>query len=272
MVHVWINLQPFFVPHKTMNVDPEQANAATFRFYGELNDFLEEEYRQLPYHYSFSNKPAVKDAIEAIGVPHPEVHLILMDGESCDFSQPLLGGARVSVFPRFHELEVSAVSKVQPQQLQEHRFILDTHLGRLAGLLRMLGFDAQYGVDAEDERLAKISKEKGRILLTKDRGLLKRGIVAHGYCVRDQDPFQQVIEVLRHFELGDEVNPYSRCIRCNGQLKEVSKLDVEDAVPAAAWSNYDRFQLCNRCGKVYWEGSHVKKMDQLIDRIIASII
>ncbi len=234
-------------------------NCAHVRFYAELNDFLkpEQRFRDAPFAFA---KTSVKDAIESFGVPHTEVDLILANGESVDFSYLLRDGDRVSVYPVFEALDISSVERVRPQPLRVTRFVLDVHLGALAGYLRMLGFDTLWHNDSADEELARVSSAERRILLTRDRGLLKRGEVTHGYLVRSAAARQQVEEVLYRFDLWDSLRPFSRCLRCNGALRLVAKEAVTDRLPPRTAEYYDEFQECPACGRIYWKGSHFRRM------------
>lgn len=242
--------------------------AATFRFYSELNDFLPREQRFHDFSYRFDNRPAIKDAIEAIGAPHTEVELILVNGVSQDFSYHLANGDRVSVYPMFESIDISALLRVRPQPLREVRFVLDAHLGRLAVYLRMLGFDALYRSDFADDELARISRLEGRILLTRDRGLLKRGEVTHGCFIRSTDYRFQVLEVVRRFDLSGALHPFSRCLRCNRPLEPVSKEALLDRLPQETRRHYQDFWRCTGCGQVYWEGSHYRRMSAFIQWLL----
>ncbi|MGD8554704.1 MAG: Mut7-C RNAse domain-containing protein [Anaerolineales bacterium] len=239
---------------------------ASFRFYAELNDFLSGE-RDAEVAYGFRGNPAIKDAIEAMGVPHTEVDLILINGESVGFSRKLQHGDRVSVYPVIESLDIRGLTKVRPKPLRHMRFVLDTHLGRLAAYLRMMGFDSRYQNDCTDEVLARISREEGRVLLTKDRGLLRRSQVTHGYCVRAVQPRRQLREVLKRFDLFSLASPFTRCMRCNGELDKVTKREVADQLPPRTRQEHNRFKRCRNCGGVYWPGSHYRRMQQLIEQI-----
>jgi uncharacterized protein len=199
---------------------------ACFRFYAELNDFLLPERRAGAFIRSFEENPSIKDAIEALGVPHTEVDLILVNGESVDFSYLVQDGDRVSVYPVFESLDITPLARVRPRPLRETRFVLDVHLGRLASYLRMLGFDTLYRNDYTDDTLAGISSAERRILLTRDRGVLKRSQVTHGYCLRETDPRRQLVEVVRRFDLFRAMAPLQRCLRCNALLEPVSKESI----------------------------------------------
>lgn len=243
-------------------------NRAQFRFYAELNDFLPPKRRFQRFEHSFHGKPGVKDVIEALGVPHTEVDLILVDGESVDFDHALREGERVSVYPVFESIDISPVLRVRPEPLRAVRFLLDIHLGRLAGYLRLVGFDALYHNDYEDPELARISCTERRILLTKDRGLLKRTQVTHGYFVRASHPREQLLEVLRRFDLFASIEAFSRCLRCNDRIVPIPKQEVLDLLPRQTRQHFDAFYQCAGCGRVYWKGSHYERMQRFVDGII----
>jgi len=239
-----------------------------FRFYAELNDFLPSGRHQKRFTYEVQGNPAVKDTIEALGIPHTEVELILVNDQSVDFSYQLQDDDRVSVYPVFESVDITPLIRLRPAPLREVRFILDTHLGRLAGYLRMLGFDTRYSNDCDDGTLAQIASQEKRILLTKDRGLLKRNLVTHGYCVRSTYPREKLIEVLRRFDLFGQVQPFARCIRCNGILEDVSKKEVLDLLPLRVKEGHDEFRGCKNCGRVYWKGTHYERMRQFLDGVL----
>lgn len=239
-----------------------------FRFYAELNDFLPAARRQVAFCHVFAGRVAVKDMIEALGVPHTEVDLILVDGRSVDFSYLVQAGDRVSVYPVFEAIDIAPLVRVRPAPLREPRFVLDTHLGQLASYLRMLGFDTLYRNDYADDELARVSSQEGRILLTRDRGLLKRGAVTHGYCVRATDPRRQVVEVLRRFDLFGAVAPFRRCMRCNGVLEPVDKAAVAERLPPRVREDFEEFRRCWGCGQVYWKGSHYDRMRAFVARVL----
>ncbi len=243
---------------------------AVFRFYEELNDFLPPERRKVGFTYAFSRQASVKDMIEALGVPHPEVELILANGESVDFDYRVRDGDRIAVYPVFESFDVSHELKVRPRPLRTVRFVLDVHLGTLARYLRLCGFDTLYRNDYVDEELARISAGEGRILLTRDRSLLMRRIVTHGYWVRRDDPRDQLAEVFRRFDLTGLAEPFTRCARCNGPLEDVEKSEIEHRLQPLTRKHYDVFRRCTECGRLYWRGSHIKSMEERIDELGAA--
>jgi len=241
---------------------------AQFRFYAELNDFLPRSRRQAEVAYPFRGSPAVKDAVEALGVPHTEVEVILVNGVSVPFDHPLRDGDRVSVFPVFETLDVTPWVRLRPQALPQVRFALDVHLGRLARRLRLFGFDAAYRNDWSDEQLAELAPRERRIVLTRDRGLLMRRAVTHGYYVRATQPDAQLIEVLRRFDLSGSLRPLTRCLVCNGLLLEVAVNQVEpDDLPVDVRANPQRLVRCSDCRRLYWDGSHLRRLRALVAEV-----
>ena len=242
---------------------------ARFRFYGALNDFLSDSERSsgAVVRYSFWGRPAVKDAIEALGVPHPEVDLVLVNGAPVTFDHSVTAGDRVSVYPWIQSLPRPAES-LRPPIPEPPRFVCDVHLGQLARYLRMLGVDTRYDTAHSDPTLARISAEEDRVLLTRDVGLLKRSRVERGMFVRAQAPRQQFQEVVRRLGLATDVEPLSRCLDCNTELRSASPEAIDEQVPPGARAAHDTFVQCPTCGSVYWPGSHVERLQELIESVL----
>ena len=238
------------------------------RFYAELNDFLAPWRRGGATSYAFEVSGSIKDMIETLGVPHTEVDLILVNGESEDFTYRLRNGDRISVYPVFESIDISTLLRLQPQPLRESRFVADAHLGRLVRDLRMLGFDTIYYDHAQDEELAAISSKECRIMLTRDRGLLKRNAVTRGYCVRATDSHEQLVEVLQRFNLLGAIAPFSRCVQCNFLLRPTPKDLISDWLPPKTAQYYEEFHVCPRCERIYWKGSHYRRMQRFVEKLL----
>lgn len=239
------------------------------RFYAELNDFLPPDRRQVEFEHPMAGRASVKDVIESVGVPHTEVDLILVNGSSVDFSHIVSDGDRISVYPVFESLDISSVIRLRPRPLRTPRFVLDTHLGRLATYLRMLGFDALYRNDYEDAEIVRISRAENRIVLTRDRGLLMRNAVTHGYWVRATRSEAQAVEVVRRFDLVRQARPFTRCLVCNDELRAVPKEEVAARLLPKTRECYQDFSICNSCGRVYWNGSHYDRMRRTVERLLS---
>jgi uncharacterized protein len=246
-------------------------NLARFRFYEELNEFLPLYKRKKLFEYSFKGNPSVKDAIEALGVPHVEVDFILINSISVNFSKKLLDGDMVSVYPVFETLDLTPVLHLREKPLRDTKFILDVHLGKLAKYLRLCGFDTLYRTDFDDREIIDLSLKEKRIILTHDIGLLKNNLVTHGYWIRSQFHYEQLSEVLLRFDLVNQIIPFTRCMECNGLLTEVAKADILDRLLPHTREIFEKFLKCSGCNRIYWEGSHYEKMRKYIDNIIKNV-
>jgi uncharacterized protein with PIN domain len=240
----------------------------TLRVYGPLNDFLPAHRRQAAWRHIVDGHPSVKDVIERAGIPHPEIDLILVNGLSVAFDEIIRSGDRIAAFPRFVAFDIGTQTRVRPRPLEHSRFLADVHLGKLARRLRLAGLDTTYDPHADDTALADLATRQGRILLTRDIGLLMRRSVTHGYFIRETNAQRQLVEVLRRFGPLD-LQPFSRCLRCNDLLHEVPKSAVATALLPRTQQHYHQFERCNGCSGVYWRGSHWKRLKQALDAACA---
>lgn len=238
-----------------------------FRFYEELNDFLPFNFRKKRFEYAIATNTSVKDSIEALGVPHTEIDLILVNGNSAGFTYNLKNGDYVSVYPKFERFDISGLTKIRPEPLREIKFILDVHLGKLSKYLRLLGFDTLYNNSLDDPEIIETAQHEKRIILTRDFGILKNGNVTHGYWLRSQDSKEQLKEVIQRFGLKDKFNIFSRCTICNGEIYEVQISEIKERIDKKILKEYDTFYRCTTCQKVYWEGSHYDNMLKFINSI-----
>ena len=236
------------------------------RFYAELSDFLPADQRQKEFEYNVTGTPSVLDTIEAIGVPHTEIDVILVDGQSVAFGHRLQGGERVAVYPVFERFDVSPIVHLRPVPLRVTRFVADVHLGTLARYLRLLGFDTTWGRALEDETIIEIALDERRIILTRDKGILRNGRVTHGYWVRATNSLAQLDEVVRAIDLVGSLKPYTRCMECNGELREISRREAAGSVPLQVFLVFREFRRCDSCQRVYWRGSHEKKLRAIVQR------
>lgn len=220
-----------------------------FLFHGRLASFIAPARRGVRFSYAFDGTPAVKDPIEALGVPHTEVAQVLLDGNAVEPERRLQGGERIEVFP------VTVAPSSGPP-----RFVLDVHLGRLAGYLRLLGIDTWYRNDTDDEELADVSATESRTLLSRDTGLLKRSQVTDGAFVHSTDPRGQLREVIDRFALQDHLVPFSRCVHCNGRVDPIEADQAARIVPPRVLRERHGFGRCVDCEQVYWRGTHEARL------------
>jgi uncharacterized protein with PIN domain len=241
----------------------------TFRFYEELNDFLAPERRKREFACRCAEAATTKHMIEALGVPHTEVELVLVNGESVGFDRLLREDDRVAVYPRFEALDVTPLLRVRAHPLRVTRFLADAHLGGLARLLRMAGFDTLYDNHFPDHEIAAISVRESRIVLTRDRELLKRREITHGCYVHALKSPEQLKEIARRLDLARSARPFTLCLYCNAPLRAIDKAQVLPRIPPAVRALHQRFSTCDLCRRVYWQGSHWQRMRALLEEAMS---
>jgi uncharacterized protein with PIN domain len=236
---------------------------ATFRFYAELNDFLAPEHRGLAFEQVCARAATAKHEIEALGVPHTEVAMLLVNGAAAGLGHLLAQGDRVAVYPRFGKILPDATASIQPPLPDPIRFIADAHLGGLARLLRMAGFDTLYENNFQDAEIEAIAGRDHRIVLSRDIELLKRRSLVHGAYVRALKPAQQFREIFERFRLRS-THPFSLCLDCNAPLRPISLEAAWHRIPPNIRATHQCFSTCDVCERVFWEGSHWKSMQRLL--------
>ncbi|MEN8120909.1 MAG: Mut7-C RNAse domain-containing protein [Bacteroidota bacterium] len=237
----------------------------SIRFYAGLNFFVPKKLKQKTFQYPVKGQPSVKDLIESLSVPHTEIDLILVNSHSVDFSYKVKSLDQISVYPFFYKHELRPDDSIKRIAFPEKMFIADAHLGKLAALLRMFGFDTVYRNDIDDDEIIERGVAEKRIILTRDLGILKHAIVEWGYFPRSQDSKIQLKEVIDRFDLKKHFKPFSLCIKCNGKLRAVEKGEIIDKLEDNTKSFYKDFYRCKNCDKVYWQGSHYHKMIKFVE-------
>jgi len=237
--------------------------------HGDLDFFLGPRTHRGQVERRLSEKTSVKDVIESCGIPHPEVDVILVNGKAVDFAYALTGDAEIELYPPGIQSSDFKEKRLQATAITE--FVADGHLGKLVRDLRLFGIDVVYDPAAEDRQLVKITTSENRALLTRDRRLLMHAAVQHGYYLRSQNPLEQTIEVLRRFDLGSILSPFSRCLRCNALLESAEKEKVVGQLESLTKIYYNEFRRCTGCGQVYWSGSHFTKLQKRLEEIRANL-
>ena len=235
--------------------------------HGDLTFFLRSNKPSLER--ELNEKTSVKDVIESWGVPHPEVDLILVNGDAVGFEYSVNSDAEIEVYGA--AIRCPNLEQKRLQLTTFKRFVSDGNLGRLTRNLRLLGFDVAYDQGADDRQLLEVMVRENRALLTRDRRLLTHRIVQHGYYPRSQNADEQTIEVVRRFDLSKLIAPFARCLRCNALLEEATKAEVIDELEPLTKIYYDQFRRCPDCEQIYWPGSHFSKLQKRIEEIRSRI-
>jgi uncharacterized protein len=239
-------------------------NHARFRFDTQFDVFLSPERRGGEFDYAFNGNPSLKHIVEAMHVPHTQIGQLIINGEQKSLAEWAQDGDVVHIYPINWDMSETARIHLGETDTDRIRFILDNHLGKLATYLRMLGFDALYRNDFQDDELAELASQQRRILLTRDRGLLMRREIELGCFIRSMMPEEQVVEVLKRYHLFDRIKPFQRCLRCNDLLLSIEKAFILDQLQPLTRKYYDEFHQCQGCGQVYWKGSHYERLQKLI--------
>jgi uncharacterized protein len=231
---------------------------ATFHFHGELADFLARERRGASFAYECARAATLKHAVEALGVPHTEVGRITVNAQTATLPRLVHEGDAIEVFPR---------AALEP--LDAARFIADAHLGGLARFLRMLGFDTLFKNSYADPHIIEVAARERRIVLTRDRELLKCREVLRGCFVHAIKPEAQLREVAARFALAPAMRPFTLCLHCNFQLEQIDKGAVQGLVPERIALLYPRFARCPGCRRIFWEGSHWQRMRRVLSHSLS---
>ncbi len=240
------------------------AKYVYIRLFADLNYFVPESLKQKNIRLTVFGKPSVKDVIESIGVPHTEFEMVTLNGEPTEIDGNVNENDQLVVYPHFYQIPITKTGVPHNVELSPFRFVLDVHLGKLAALLRLLGFDSVYNNKLEDNEIIEIACAENRIILSRDLGIFKNSKVKHGYFPRSQDPKIQLKEVVDRYGLNEYVKPFSRCMKCNGELMPIDKALIQNKIQEKTNLYYKEFYSCGNCNKTYWKGSHYDKMMELV--------
>lgn len=237
------------------------------RCFAELNDYLPNHQRYNTFSLSVSQPCSVQHLVDLINIPSVNIDLVLVNGQSVTLEYVLQENDLVSIYPIFETFDISNITKVRKTPLRSPKFVLDVHLGKLAHLLRMLGFDAAYKNNFTDNMLIDISTKEKRILLSKDKTLINTNTLSHAYLIKNKEPRLQLLEILDKLDLYTLINPFTRCIECNSLLQKVDKKIIFARIPEAVRNWCNEYYICLSCNRIYWKGSHYKHMNSYIEEI-----
>lgn len=235
-----------------------------------LAGFLPKALRANTLECTYAEKRSVKDLLESYGIPHTEIGRINVGESEVDFSYHVADGDCVEVHGVEEFRKPDGPPSLQPAIHGAPRFVCDVHVEKLARRLRLLGFDVLFNKDQTDEAVAALAESESRILLTRDRRLLMRKNVTLGMHLWNDDPDEQVLEVLRKLRGFDFPEPFGRCTVCNGELRSIEPDTpayaeaVAEAPPRVRqWRT--AFDRCTRCKKLYWKGTHYEKLRAMVN-------
>jgi uncharacterized protein len=219
--------------------------------------------------YPLNRKASIKDVIESLHVPHTEIGCMIVNNLPVDFSYIPKNGDTIIIQSQIPPVDPCHPHLLRPAPLLAIRFMVDVNVAKLGSLLRMTGFDCTYQPHLDDADIAISAVREGRILLSRDRNLLKRKLILHGHLVRTHFPYEQLNEVLNLYGLRHAVKPYSRCMKCNTLLYPISKRAVVHRLEPLTKKYFDTFYHCRGCDSIYWPGSHKSGMDEILAKVLA---
>ena len=234
---------------------------ANFLFHGDIRRFLAPERRGGAFTYTCARAATIKHAVESLGVPHTEVGRLTVNGAPATLSRAVREGEAIEVFP--HEI-AETFPETPP------RFVADAHLGGLARLLRMLGIDTLFQNTYSDAQIVELACRERRIVLTRDRELLKCRDVLLGCFVRALKPQGQLAEVVARYALAPHFRSFTLCLHCNLPLAPAPASAVAGQVPEGILQRYSEFVQCPGCRRVYWQGSHWARMNEMLNGVMES--
>lgn len=157
------------------------------------------------------------------------------------------------------------------RSMENLKFIVDINVGKLAKWLRMMGYDTLLFDGDDDWRMIIIALEEGRVIITKDTQIAKRGVITSGrlkaILITSDKSEQQIQQVVASLNLDYQYRPFTLCLECNQPLVERSKQEVEDRVPPYVFQTQSQFVECPGCHRIYWKGTHWKAMTEKLQRL-----
>ena len=239
----------------------------SLHFYNELNNFLPSKKRDIDFEFEYKNRRSVKDLIESFGIPHTEIDVILVNDKSVDFSYILNDGDNIKVYPASETLNLKLIKHLKPQ-FETIKFLVDIHLNKLARYLRLLGLDAICEKNLTTDMLIEKALDENRILVTRSRNLLRTKEITHGVLIKEDIPEKQLEEIFHRYDFSPYCKPFTRCMECSTILQPVEKEKIIDRLPPKVKVAYNSFTICTNCDKIYWQGTHIEKLNELIGKII----
>ena len=239
------------------------------RFYAELNNFIQEKYQFKRFRYSLPDNDSILKIIDRFDIPLENIDLILCDNKSVNKFHVPDENSKISFYPVFEKFDIDGLSKIRENSLRNTKFIVDVHLKKTAKYLRFLGFDSLYSNRFDDEEIINISLEEKRIIISGDRDLINDSRVERGLLIVNNILDKKLRKIIKYFQLEKDIKLFSRCMVCNTVLKKIDprKYNISNYLI----ENHKCFKKCENCNKIYWKGSHYRKMKNKINKILRSI-
>jgi len=153
----------------------------------------------------------------------------------------------------------------------EMKFIVDKNVGKLAKLLRTMGYDTVFFTGSDDSNMVSIALADGRVILTRDTQIMKRRVVTTGrlkaVLIDSDEPEQQIRQVISTLNLDCQFKPFTICLECNQSLLKRGKEQVKDLVPPYVFQTQNQYMECPACHRIYWRGTHWQAMTKKLRKL-----
>ena len=149
-------------------------------------------------------------------------------------------------------------------------FFVDAMLGNIAKKLRLLGYDSEYFSDIDDIKLINVAKKENRIIISKDKELIKKAqkIGISSIYITKNEEIEQFLEIITKVNLKIQINGnIARCTKCNSQTESIDKSSIKEKIPQGVFNSNDKFWKCKCCNKLYWEGTHIKNLQEFAGKV-----
>ncbi len=239
------------------------SSTAKFSIHGELASLLPPKLRAGAFDYTCARAATLKNAIESLGIPHTEVGSVTVNGAPATLGRAVREGDAIEIHPW--------VTGTAASPEGERRFLADAHLGGLARFLRLLGFDTSHENALADADIRSLALDERRIVLTRDRELLKRSDVPYGCLVRTLRAEEQLREVAVRYALAPTARPFTLCLRCNFPLDVIDRSAIEHRLPEKVRALHRNFRHCRSCDRIYWPGTHYEHMRTVLKDLLPEL-
>ncbi|MCX7983448.1 MAG: Mut7-C ubiquitin/RNAse domain-containing protein [Bacteroidetes bacterium] len=250
-------------------MDDHNTCFITVRCYAELNDYLPPDQRYKDFQLVFPTQPTLEQVLLTLGLNLNYVDLVIRNKTSITRLTLLANGDRISIYPTLESFDISSLEKLHPIPLRQPTYIADVHLGKLAKLLRLMGFDTLYFKSADYKYIIQCSLEEQRCILSKSDLYKSKPYVQRYFQITTQYPREQLREVFNRFDLWNCVHPFTRCLTCNTLLTKVEKHAVkQELIPQRVFSWCTEYQYCSNCVKYFWKGTHYERMINVVTHFL----
>ena len=239
----------------------------TLTFHDSLAGLLNKDIRHGRIQYALNRRASIKDIIESLGIPHTEIGKIIVHGAETGFDYLPSLDVAIHIHPMTRAVVASLPNTLWQERWSFDAFMVDVNVMKLARNLRIAGFDTTIVPELDLVDIGAVASEQERVILTRNRQLLKCSTVMFGQLLRSEEHRIQLREVASRFGLASRMQPFSRCLTCNGSLEPVKKKSIEHLLKPLTRKYYTQFKRCTLCQAIYWHGSHTPHIQAILAEV-----